>query len=186
MAEQEVRESRARRVVPTQNHHIRHCKAPSGLSPAYQPPLGCRTVCLILYAIMRIFASMKIEPIAMEAAADQASELLKSLANRHRLLILCQLADGERSVGELAAVLGARDSTVSQHLALLRKDSLVRARREAQTIYYSIAAGPAQRVLETLFEIYCAPVPMCADPAAPAKPKPPARPRRTARKATQG
>ena len=116
----------------------------------------------------------------MEAAADQASELLKSLANRNRLLILCQLVDGERSVGELAAFLGARDSTVSQHLALLRKDGLVRARREAQTIYYSIASSPAQRVLETLFAVYCAPTPMCGDPAPLAKAKPPARQRRTA------
>ena len=101
----------------------------------------------------------------MEAAADKASELLKSLANRHRLLILCQLVDGERSVGDLAAFLGARDSTVSQHLALLRKDGLVQARREAQTIYYSIASGPAQRVLETLFAIYCAPAPLCREQA---------------------
>ena len=118
----------------------------------------------------------------MEAAADQASELLKSLANRHRLLILCQLVDGERSVGELTAFLGARDSTVSQHLALLRKDGLVQARRDAQTIYYAIASAPAQRVLETLFAIYCAPTPMCGDPAPPAKAKSPARQRRTASK----
>jgi DNA-binding transcriptional ArsR family regulator len=103
---------------------------------------------------------MKIEPEAMEAAADRASELLKSLANRHRLLILCQLVDGERSVGDLASFLGARDSTVSQHLALLRKDGLVQTRREGQTIYYAISSAPAQRVLETLFAIYCAPTPM--------------------------
>jgi DNA-binding transcriptional ArsR family regulator len=117
---------------------------------------------------------MKIQPDVMEAAADRASELLKSLANRHRLLILCQLVDGERSVGDLAAFLGARDSTVSQHLALLRKDGLVQARREAQTIYYSIASGPAQRVLETLFAVYCAPAPLCAD-AAEAEPAAPPR-----------
>jgi DNA-binding transcriptional ArsR family regulator len=109
---------------------------------------------------------MKIHPDAMEAAADKASELLKSLANRHRLLILCQLVDGERSVGELAAFLNARDSTVSQHLALLRKDGLVQARREAQTIFYSIASCPARRVLETLFAIYCSPNPICGDTAA--------------------
>ena len=110
---------------------------------------------------------MKIEPDAMQGAADQASELLKSLANRHRLLILCQLVDGERSVGDLAAFLKARDSTVSQHLALLRKDGLVQARRDAQSIYYSIASGPARRVLETLFAVYCTPAPLCADPAEP-------------------
>lgn len=123
---------------------------------------------------------MKMQPDVMAAAADRASGLLKSLAHRNRLLILCQLVDGERSVGELAAFLGARDSTVSQHLALLRKDGLVQARREAQTIYYAIASGPAQRVLETLFAIYCAPQPLCAEPVVPpARAKPPARARRT-------
>jgi ArsR family transcriptional regulator, virulence genes transcriptional regulator len=93
----------------------------------------------------------------MERAADQASELLKALANRHRLLIICQLIDGERSVGELAEFLNLRDSTVSQHLALLRKDGLVSARRDAQTIYYSIASEPARAVLKTLYQVFCAP-----------------------------
>lgn len=92
----------------------------------------------------------------MTSAADQASELLKALSSRHRLLIICQLVDGERSVGDLAEFLGLRDSTVSQHLALLRKDGLVSARREAQTIYYSIASDPAREVLKTLYQIYCA------------------------------
>lgn len=101
---------------------------------------------------------------AMQDAADIASELLKSLAHRHRLLILCQLLDGERSVGELASFLNARDSTVSQHLALLRKDGLVQARRDGQTIYYSVSSGPARRILQTLFEIYCGP-PATAQPA---------------------
>ncbi|MGA7805904.1 ArsR/SmtB family transcription factor [Bradyrhizobium sp.] len=96
----------------------------------------------------------------MEAAADQASDLLKALSNRHRLLIICQLIDGERSVGDLAGFLKLRDSTVSQHLAILRKDGLVSARRDAQTIYYSIASGPAREVLETLYRIYCAPKPL--------------------------
>jgi len=101
----------------------------------------------------------------MLEAADEASELLKSLANRHRLLILCQLIDGERSVGALSAFLGIRESTVSQHLALLRKDGLVETRRDGQTIWYSLASRPARRVLETLFAIYCAPQPLCGDPA---------------------
>ena len=104
----------------------------------------------------------------MPAAADEASGLLKSLANRHRLLILCQLIDGERSVGELAAFLGARDSTVSQHLALLRKDGLVGTRRDGQTIFYSIVSDPARRLLRTLFAIYCAPKPICGDVPMPA------------------
>ncbi len=102
---------------------------------------------------------MNINSEIMERAADQASELLKALANRHRLLIICQLIDGERSVGELAEFLNLRDSTVSQHLALLRKDGLVSARREAQTIFYSIASEPAREVLKTLYQAFCAPKP---------------------------
>ncbi|MDD2705680.1 MAG: metalloregulator ArsR/SmtB family transcription factor, partial [Acidocella sp.] len=69
---------------------------------------------------MNIRTYMEIDPAIMRASAEQASELLKSLANPHRLMILCQLVEGERSVGELAAFLGLRGSTVSQHLALLR------------------------------------------------------------------
>lgn len=101
-------------------------------------------------------------PDQMEAAAEEASDLLKSLANRHRLLILCQLTNGERSVGDLAGYLALRDSTVSQHLSLLRRDGLVRARRDGQTIWYSIASPKAQRILETLFQIFCQPNAMCA------------------------
>ncbi len=108
---------------------------------------------------------MKIDPGHMAEAADQASELLRALGNRHRLLMLCQLTEGERSVGDLAAFLKLRDSTVSQHLSLLRRDGLVRARRDGQTIWYRIASPPARRVLETLFEIFCKPVSMCEPPA---------------------
>ena len=113
--------------------------------------------CLTIYTYYRIYASMKIDSTVMESAADQASGLLKALSNRHRLLIICQLIDGERSVGDLAAFLGLRDSTVSQHLALLRKDGLVSARRDAQTIYYSIASDPARELLKTLYQVYCKP-----------------------------
>jgi ArsR family transcriptional regulator, virulence genes transcriptional regulator len=91
----------------------------------------------------------------MQSAADAASSLLKTLANRHRLLILCQLVERERSVGELAAFLGIRDSTVSQHLALMRREGLVLPRRDGQTIWYSIGSAPARAVLETLYRVYC-------------------------------
>jgi DNA-binding transcriptional ArsR family regulator len=100
---------------------------------------------------------MKVETNRMRLAAQEASDLLKALANRHRLLIVCQLVEGERSVGELASFLGIRDSTVSQHLAILRRDGLVAARRDAQTIWYSISSAPARALLETLYRVYCAP-----------------------------
>ena len=118
---------------------------------------------------------MKIDPDHMAAAAEQASELLRSLGNRHRLLILCQLTEGERSVGDLATFLGLRDSTVSQHLSLLRRDGLVRARRDGQTIWYSVASPSARRVLETLFEIFCKPASMCEPAARQQKPEASAR-----------
>ncbi|MDE1938374.1 MAG: helix-turn-helix transcriptional regulator [Alphaproteobacteria bacterium] len=102
----------------------------------------------------------------MLASAGEAEELLKAIANRHRLTILCQLIDGERSVGELADILALRDSTVSQHLALLRKDGLVSTRRDGQTIWYAIASTPARKLLETLYQIYCAPAAICKPVAA--------------------
>jgi len=104
---------------------------------------------------------MKIQVNAMLAAADEASALLKALANRHRLIIVCQLIEKERSVGELAALLKIRDSTVSQHLALLRKDGLVTARRDGQTIWYSIGSAPARELVRTLYRVYCAPASAC-------------------------
>jgi DNA-binding transcriptional ArsR family regulator len=100
---------------------------------------------------------MKIQIDDMLAAADEASTLLKALANRHRLVIICQLIDKKRSVGELAELLGIRDSTVSQHLALLRKDGLVTARRDGQTIWYSIGSAQARELVRTLYRVYCGP-----------------------------
>jgi DNA-binding transcriptional ArsR family regulator len=103
----------------------------------------------------------------MKSAAASASELLKALANPHRLMIVCQLIERERSVGELATLLELRDSTVSQHLALLRRDGLVETRRDAQTIWYSIASAPAREILTTLYRTYCGPDTMCEPRAAP-------------------
>lgn len=111
---------------------------------------------------------MKIKPTDMQAAAAEASELLKALANPHRLMIICQLIERERSVGELADLLDLRDSTVSQHLALLRRDGLVETRREGQTIWYSIASRPARELLGTLYRVYCGPASACRPVVAPA------------------
>lgn len=92
----------------------------------------------------------------MRAHAGDAVRLLKALANEKRLMILCMLVEGERSVGELNARLDLSQSALSQHLAVLREDGLVDTRREAQTIYYALAEGPAERIIETLHGIYCA------------------------------
>ena len=92
----------------------------------------------------------------IQEAADRAVALLKALASRNRLMILCTLVEGERSVGALAEELGLRDTVASQHLALLRRDGLVKSRRDGQTIYYALAGDEARRVLATLYDIYCA------------------------------
>jgi DNA-binding transcriptional ArsR family regulator len=97
----------------------------------------------------------QIDPEAMRSHADEASRLLKALANEKRLQLLCLLVEGERSVGDLNAQLDLSQSALSQHLAVLRKDGIVQCRRAAQAVYYSIASGPARRLLETLHGIYC-------------------------------
>ncbi len=92
-----------------------------------------------------------------EAKAAAAARLLKALANEHRLMILCKLAEGELSVGDLVAAIGLSQSALSQHLAKLRADRLVTTRRDAQTIYYRLTSADAARVLQVLADIYCPP-----------------------------
>lgn len=91
----------------------------------------------------------------MESQSEAAAELLKAMANPQRLRVLCLLVDREMSVGEINALVPLSQSALSQHLAVLRQDALVTTRREAQTIYYSLAPGPAQRIIDTLHGIYC-------------------------------
>lgn len=98
---------------------------------------------------------MRIDVDVMKEHAEKASTLLGAMANPKRLMILCQLVDGERSVGELTELLGARQSTISQHLALLRKDGFVESRRDGQTQFYSLSGDEARRVLTSLYSIYC-------------------------------
>lgn len=98
---------------------------------------------------------MKINPDEMKAQATRASTLLGAMSNDKRLMILCQLIDGERTVNDLAERLDARQSTISQHLALLRKDGFVQARRDGQAQFYSLAGDEARSVLETLYSLYC-------------------------------
>jgi ArsR family transcriptional regulator, virulence genes transcriptional regulator len=93
-------------------------------------------------------------PEKLQKNARKASILLKAMSNEHRLLILCRLVVGERSVGELVRLVGLSQSALSQHLARLRRDNLVRTRREAQTIHYALASDEAVAVLERLDALY--------------------------------
>jgi ArsR family transcriptional regulator, virulence genes transcriptional regulator len=92
---------------------------------------------------------------AFEASAAAAASLLRALSNERRLLILCQLGDGELSVGGLQSRLGLSQSALSQHLALLREEGIVATRREGQTIHYRIVDPAAAQVIATLAAIFC-------------------------------
>ena len=92
----------------------------------------------------------------LRESARRASILLKAMSNEHRLMILCQLSQGERSVGEMERLIGLSQSALSQHLARLRRDGLVHTRRQAQTIFYSLSGNEAEAVINTLYGLYCA------------------------------
>ena len=92
-----------------------------------------------------------------EASASAAAKLLRALSNERRLMILCQLTEGERSVGDLQPRVGLSQSALSQHLSVLREEGIVATRREAQTIWYRIADPAAIKVVATLAEIFCPP-----------------------------
>ena len=91
----------------------------------------------------------------MAQSADRASALMKTLGHRDRLMILCQLAVGEKSVSELQASLGLSQSALSQHLAVLRRERIVSSRKHAQSVSYSLAGDEAPRVMHTLHEVFC-------------------------------
>ncbi len=91
----------------------------------------------------------------MAAAAQKASELMKTLGHKDRLMVLCHLTSGEKSVGELASLLEIPQSPLSQHLARMRKENLVVTRRDAQTIYYSIASDEAAAMVTLMHDLYC-------------------------------
>ncbi|WP_026971667.1 ArsR/SmtB family transcription factor [Aliagarivorans marinus] len=91
----------------------------------------------------------------MQSNAGDALKLLKALANESRLFILCHLVEGELTVSQLNERVPLSQSALSQHLAWLRKDNLVTTRKQAQTIYYSLASDEAKAVLETLHGLYC-------------------------------
>lgn len=91
----------------------------------------------------------------MEAHATEAATLLRILANEHRLMILCTLESQELSVTDLNQHIGLSQSALSQHLALLRKENIVKTRRQSQTILYSLAQDHTTRIIQVLQELYC-------------------------------
>lgn len=87
--------------------------------------------------------------------AEEATALLKALANENRLMVLCQLVEGEKSVGELGAILGIRQANLSQQLARLRAEGLVKTRREVKSVYYSLNSVEVSLIMQLLYQFYC-------------------------------
>ena len=91
----------------------------------------------------------------MAASATRAADFLKSLGHEQRLMILCHLASGEKSVSELEEAVGARQAAVSQQLARLRHEGLVATRREGKIIYYSLGDERSRRMIGLLYDMFC-------------------------------
>lgn len=96
-----------------------------------------------------------IDPALFEEQAVKAANLLKTMGNAHRLLILCRLGNGELSVGALREDTTLSQSALSQHLAVLRDDDLVTTRKVGQSVFYSIKDPSVLKIIETLISIYC-------------------------------
>lgn len=97
----------------------------------------------------------KLDLTRMRQNSEQASQLLKTVGNPHRLMILCTLVDEEMSVGELNDRIELSQSPLSQHLSVLRRSGLVQTRRDAQTIFYSLKGDVVQKLMNCLYDIYC-------------------------------
>ncbi|MBN8944070.1 MAG: helix-turn-helix transcriptional regulator [Rhizobiales bacterium] len=104
---------------------------------------------------LRSGAEYSVELEQLMRNAREASDFLKALSHESRLLLLCLLAEKERSVGELENILSLRQPTVSQQLARLRFDDMVTTRRDGKTVYYSIANENVRRVISVIYDIFC-------------------------------
>lgn len=127
----------------------------SRVEPGWQPPSEMD---------QEITQEMRLELSQMRVAAGHACNLMKVLANPDRLMILCQLSQGELRVGELEARLGIVQPTLSQQLTVLREQQLVSTRREGKHIFYSMSSPQALAVIQTLYQQFCQPA--CAPEAA--------------------
>lgn len=99
--------------------------------------------------------SVRTSVAQLQANAVRAAKFLKSMANPARLMVLCQLSIGESSVGELERIVGISQSGLSQHLAVLRREGIVKTRRVGQTILYSLAGREAALVMDVLYDMFC-------------------------------
>ena len=104
-----------------------------------------------------VTAQMAVRMGELRRSARRAAPLLKAMSNPSRLVILCQLAEGERSVGDLEAEVGLSQSGISQHLAILRREHVVATRRDKQTVYYSLASADVVALMATLHKVFCKP-----------------------------
>jgi len=104
------------------------------------------------------FGLTRAEVARLRGSAVRLTDLLKAMANPSRLMILCQLAEGEKSVGEMEDVVGLSQSGLSQHLAVLRRKGIVATRRESQSIFYSLASPEVEEIMASLYRIFCAKV----------------------------
>lgn len=104
-----------------------------------------------------VIRSLPMDPKAMLAKAEEAAALLANLANAKRLVLLCHLTEGERSVGALAKLVGLSQSALSQHLARLRAEGIVATRREGTTIRYRIVNPLVLTLMQGLYAAYCGP-----------------------------
>ncbi len=123
-----------------------------------KPKARTRTAGKRAGAVPAIAPLLKVTPQGLkqlEKNAHKASDLLGAMANTSRLMIMCQLADGEKSVSDLQPMIGLSQSALSQHLAVLRRKQLVRTRRAGQSIYYSLTSGEAASIMQTLHEQFC-------------------------------
>ena len=106
-------------------------------------------------SIMRTTHTNQINFDELRALADKASRLMKVMANADRLMLLCQLSSGEKSVGELESILDIRQPTLSQQLTVLRESELVATRRDGKSIFYSISSQSAMAVMQVLHQEIC-------------------------------
>ena len=105
--------------------------------------------------MVTVLSDIKVDLQAMQKAAAKAGGLLKVLANPDRLLLLCQMSQGEFCVSDLEEITGVKQPTLSQQLTVLREELMVTTRREGKQIFYSIASKEAMAVMKVLYELYC-------------------------------